>query len=168
MTYQEEIDQGFLRSAAYHEAGHAVAMLTGVDPRITREITIIPGPNGCGRTEGDYEFSPYLKPDLARLVKNVTVLLAGRTSERCLWGMNGGFDRESLTDLKKAQQWVGSIAPEKKERRALMRWIAAHTKCSVTTHWPCIEAVAEALLVEKVLERDRFMDIVEEVQLLQS
>lgn len=163
---EEEIDQRSLRSTAYHEAGHAVAMLTGVYPEITREISIVPGPNGCGRTAGNYEFSPYLKPDLARLVKIVTVLLAGRTSERCLWGMNGGFDGESRSDLKKAQQWVGSIAPEMKERRALKRWIAAHTKCLVATHWPSIEAVAEALLVEKVLDRDRFMNIVEEFQLL--
>lgn len=171
MTYQaeqEELDLMILDGTAYHEAGHAVAMLKGRIPTMTKKISIVPSPDFRGYTECDFEFKPDSKPDLATVEYNVTVLLAGLTSERNIWLFTAGLRRGSRTDIEKARQWLVSIAPEKKERQALMRSIAAKTKRLVETHWPSIEAVAEALLVEKVMDGDRFMDIVGEVKLLQS
>lgn len=55
------------------------------------------------------------------------------------------------------------MASDPKKKRSVMPSLDTQSKHMVETHWPIIEAVAEALLVEEEMDRDQFMDIVEAV-----
>ena len=153
-----DLEQLSRRGCADHEASHAVVLWKGKYPEFTRGISIVPSGDSAGRTETSFDTeidAAWLPCD--SMERRVIVILAGRAAERKLFGANSGFNSTAVGDLKKARTYVAAMASDQKERRSAMRSLAAQSKRMVETHWPIIEAVAEALLVEEEMDRDRFM-----------
>ena len=170
----ERYDQLLRRASAYHEAGHAVALLKE-NLEMTRGISIVPIGASRGRTDTsfDLEGDKFIAKEMlgcrgfdsrSFLGTRVIVLLAGRAAERRLYNCNSGFDSAARGDLKEARAYVDEMASDQKEKRSVMRELAARSRRLVETNWPFIEAVAEALLLEEEMDRYRFMDIVEDME----
>ena len=156
---------------AYHEAGHAVVLLEGKFSELTRGISIVANGNSRGRTCVNIDLETHLSLLAAgwplcteALEAKVICLLAGRGAERKLSGVKSGLNSGARSDLKKAKIYVAAMASDQKESRSMMRSLQVESKLMVETHWPIIKAVAVALFVEKEMDGERLMDVVEEAK----
>lgn len=167
----EDREWASLWGTAYHEAGHAVALKFGTYPQLASAVGLISTEfttlefrigriyEGYTRTGFDEDASNSSNSDYLEF--QAIVHLAGRAAERKFFGFEFGFDYGAGSDLRKARKIAGKLASDKSERRALMRSFSDNSRDLLETHWTKVEAVAEALTVEKTLDGSRFMEIVE-------
>jgi hypothetical protein len=158
------------RATAYHEAGHAVvAQALG---RAVKSVTIVGDDEVTGRCihppVGDW-FRPNIKVDgRARRLTDTTIMSSwagtlaqeregSSTAEEL--EAEAANDRDGLVDL--ALRFTGGNVYE---TDSYIEWLRRRTVGLLDRFdiWPAIEAVAEALLVERTLSGRRVRQVVSE------
>jgi cell division protease FtsH len=171
------------RVVAYHEAGHAlVSELLRTRDRV-HKISIIPRGASGGQTLYVSEDDVYLH-SRSELERRLQALLGGRAAEEVVLGevTSGAAD-----DLRRASEMArtmvmrfgmgesfGLLSVESREQASLERLAAADaevaallerlyaTTCELLERErPSLERIAEALLLEETLDRERFLALIE-------
>ena len=159
-------------AAAYHEAGHAVAIVLAFRdapwlphrapslPVRFVEITDDGGGNCAGMSVYSMQWSPFdvIKPRYRDLMeRQVCIHLSGGISEAILCGVRGGrealrFAESSMgVDLTKAEEVLRDIFRLTGYRVGPQHY-ADRTLAMLEEHWPAIEALAEALIEDRRIE----------------
>ena len=144
-----------LLATAYHEAGHAVMnWKLGIH---NKTVTIIPDSKFIGLCvsarslvrfkNGELNTSDRVMPNIE---KKVMVLLAGPIAQRIhrkssFRKDHAGSDWETAEKVALSVNGVGDIAT------AWLKWLELRTRASVERRWPCITAVADALMEKQTL-----------------
>ena len=181
MVSVEEIGEYSPKGVAYHEAGHAVTLLKGPTKTVPLAISIVPDDehDSLGRTthigvrdEMDHYLAflmnsqyPELESFTIReLSGGVLVCLSGRAAGLKLSGKKTGLRDGACSDLKTARKYVDGMVSDPKGQVPKMRSLEAQSMELVETNWLLVVAVAENLLIEKEMDGDRFVEIVEAVE----
>ena len=154
-----------LESTAYHEAGHGVvAWLKGVR---TRKLSIIPDEGSFGR----HIHHPYFSginldfdesPRAQRRAENmVLVLCAGPAAQR-RFNPKGFRSHHASDDWHQAIQLLSHLESDNEVVQVYydMFELKARNLVASPVYWPCIEAVAEALLERRQLSGSEVKDII--------
>lgn len=145
---------------AYHEAGHAVALLDC--RRGLKHITIVPGEGHLGRNtpaplpsfHPDRDDGPSTR---LRVEQSVVGLLGGAVAEAHLLGRDcrlGDFKRYGgAVDLARAYRLVCFQSAGDEEANAYLSWLFERTKSVIAfpQNWAAVKAIAQALLHQQEL-----------------
>jgi hypothetical protein len=147
-------------ATAYHEAGHVVAAIE-LKRRVLR-ATIVPDHTAgtAGRATYDKRSIRWIGKvhecavPLSHAVDDIVISICGAVAQRryrprSVRSVHGHADFVSAFDM--ALQVSGS---EQREAQALLRWLEVRAENLVNSRWPCIEAVAKALLRDRTLDTD--------------
>lgn len=157
------IHEPTLREIAYHEAGHAVVALCLNIP--FRQVTILPDKDKkrLGRLELGGRPRNGRKPsrELAdRLVLEVSGPIAA-----AIWAeKRRGFALQNLNEFLKVQdicEELRRIMPEKVPEDVMVR-VLDHSKSILDLHWTEVRLIADALLKERALSRQRVLNLLSE------
>ncbi|RTE67761.1 AAA family ATPase [Amphritea opalescens] len=175
-----------LKETAYHEAAHAVISHILLPERRIEQITVVARANFLGMVSYDNEQShDYTR---AFLFNMSCVALAGREAQFKKFN-DQGLDSGAAGDLKQAMHYAwlaigcwgmdeslynlnvealrgytGHPSYQDKVDERVSCWIdeaTANTRDLVSQHWHKIEAVAEAVLDEEVLDQTTFCKLME-------
>ena len=150
--------QARLRTTAIHEAGHAVACHFSRFARKTKLVTIVPSGDARGHTLMVGRLSE--ATPIARVIDEVTVLLAGAAAERLILGRSShvGASGDYATATDFALKFTGS--PD--QATAFIQWCGVRARDSVALRRKAVEAVADTLLAERTLNRWRLIEVIDQ------
>jgi cell division protease FtsH len=173
----EELDPQQREQIAYHEAGHALAVYYLFPNRRIVRASIIRRANSLGHVRSVENIEIYAK-ELQEGVREIMVSLSGDIATRLKYftawtGMAGGWS----SDYGHVRYWLawlgehGFFGPPvdnpttlyQKEMQHFWKDSEAKTERLLKEHWPEIDAIAQALLIDGDLPGKEIVRIIKEV-----
>ena len=151
-----------LEELAYHEAGHAVVALHLKIPIV--EVTISPNmvEKRHGRLELEGGGRNGVKP-AQELEERLVLEVSGPLAAGILAEERGGFSLLNINELNNALvicEELQRIQPELVAQDA-MAWIMKRSKSILDQHWAEVRTIADALLKDKTLSKQRVLELLE-------
>lgn len=158
-------DPDDLVGTAYHEAGHAVAAcvlgvaiaIVALGPERHAEEDSVSGYIRFGPRPNDLALTPEDPPTLELIEQHVIIDHAGWPAQERATGVKAGIGR--IYDETRSHEVLSRLIPDETERRAFLARAEARALQIVTEHWPAVEAVAKALLLQRRLSGDQVQAI---------
>lgn len=156
-----------LRATAYHEAGHAVAILVnwyGLPELAMFSASIVPDGGTLGHiagTVGVAEWAADDPTDKEMIAYMVVGDLAGYVAERRFAGTAN--IEQSRQDRANASRHIWRIVDTQEQGLAYLREKEAEAEQLISDYWEAVEAVATALLEKKTLVATEVADIIDDV-----
>jgi hypothetical protein len=143
-----------LRSAAFHEAGHAVMhVLAGHRLQL---LSIKPGEESHGGTNVVPQFrvpssGPVSPQTVANVEAAVCILLAGWEAQRRA-APRSVRSHEAVEDSRKAVDLIDVLSGSNEEVQAWIRLLEVRTRQRVAHYWRAVKALATALIDKEKLD----------------
>lgn len=152
-------------ATAYHETGHAViGYLEGL---MIQEVSIIPDGDTLGlcryvhlrRFNPEIPITPVIRE---RLEAHILSSLARSRSRAAL--SRPHYDHTGAqTDRDTAVSLASYVTESAEEANAYLNWLTVRTRARLTTFWPLIESLADALVKQSRLTGAEVKDILTQI-----